>query len=677
MYGIIYPFADDVLKCLDTTSMVILNLMKVKEVMRAKASYLFNKYSAPKWMVFLHDISAVFITFIFAYFLRFNLVAVNFPITTAILHGIIAVVIYSGFFLITDSYCGLIRRTTLTDISLVFAGTTYSVWALVGFSLFARIIGLGEYFIVPISVIFIHYVLITVLLFVMRVSVKLLFRFATNSLRITGKRVFIYGAGEMGFIVKRVILSDPRDGFIVAGFLDDNKQLQGKTINGVPVYNPKILLSDFSRKFNIDTLIIAIKKISPIRKSGIIQAAMDIGLEVLDTPAVNEWFNGQPDVRQFRRVKLEDLLGREPIELNLDLIGNGLNGKTILVTGAAGSIGSEIVRQLAQFNIKTAVLVDQAETPAFNLENELRGKFSNLKIRLFIADVTNYEKMELIFSKYRPDIVFHAAAYKHVPLMEMNPHEAFRVNVGGTKIVSELSARFGVEKFVMISTDKSVNPSSVMGATKRLCEMIVQSKAKEEGVVTQFVTTRFGNVLGSNGSVIPLFSKQIMVGGPVTVTHPDITRYFMTIPEACQLVLEAGFMGNGGEIYVFDMGKPVKIVDLAVQMIKLSGFVPEKDIKIVFTGLRPGEKLYEELLTNKENTIPTFNSKIKIARVEPLDYKGIMSQIDFLLTCLYTLSEQDLIGSFQQIVPEYKSSNFKLNDSPLNKPDYVQKVANN
>ena len=293
----------------------------------------------------------------------------------------------------------------------------------------------------------------------------------------------------------------------------------------------------------------------------------------------------------------------------------------------------------------------------FHLNNELKERYSNLQFKLLLADVTNAEKMELIFQEYKPEVVFHAAAYKHVPLMEENPHEALRINVGGTKIITELSVRFGVEKFVMISTDKSVNPSSIMGASKRICEMIVQSEAQKPGIKTQFVITRFGNVLGSNGSVIPLFTKQIAEGGPVTVTHPEITRYFMTIPEACELVLEAGFMGKGGEIFVFDMGQPIKIVDIASQMIKLSGFVPEKEIQIVFTGLRPGEKLYEELLSNKENTLPTHHPKIKIAQVEQLNYPVISMRIDDLLNRLYTLSDQQVIEFFKENVPEFQSTN--------------------
>jgi FlaA1/EpsC-like NDP-sugar epimerase len=345
----------------------------------------------------------------------------------------------------------------------------------------------------------------------------------------------------------------------------------------------------------------------------------------------------------------------------MELIRKGLAKKTILVTGAAGSIGSEIVRQLSGFMTHSIILVDQAETPTFHLENELRKSFGHIKFKTQLADVTNTEKMELIFQKYHPEIVFHTAAYKHVPLMEENPHEALRVNVGGTRVMIELSVKYGVKKFVMISTDKSVNPTNIMGASKRVCEMLVQTKAIKEGIKTQFVITRFGNVLGSNGSVIPLFKKQIEDGGPVTVTHPDIMRYFMTIPEACQLVLEAGFLGKGGEIFVFDMGKPIKIIDLAVNMIRLSGMEPGKDIKIEYIGLRSGEKLYEELLSGKEEILPTYHEKIKVAKVDKSDYETEALKVINSLKNIYGLSEKEVVELFEMLVPEYKSSKEKSN----------------
>ena len=629
------------------------------EFLKERASRFFHTYSVPRWMLFIHDSAIVFLTFTLAYLLRYNLIPNSFPIEMALIHGIVALFVYSISAVIFKSYAGLIRHTTLTDISLVFVSTTVAAFVLSLLSLLLRLSHIGHYFTIPLSIILIHYVLITVFLFFMRISVKMLFRFATSSVKSSTKRVIIYGAGEMGFIVKRVILSDPRSGFEVFAFIDDSKNLQGKKINGIPVYNPALITSEFLTKHKVHTLIFAIRNISPVRKSGMILKAINFGLEILETPAIEKWLNGQLEIRQLQKVRLEDLLGRNPIKLDMEMIGKGLNKKTILVTGAAGSIGSEIVRQLSRFSIQKVILVDQAETPMFHLENEIRKVYGHINFKTQLADVTNYKKMDLIFRKFSPDVVFHAAAYKHVPMMEENPHEAIRVNVGGTKIITELSIKYGVKKFVMISTDKSVNPTNIMGASKRVCEMLVQSKALHEGMQTQFVITRFGNVLGSNGSVIPLFRKQIQDGGPVTVTHPDITRYFMTIPEACELVLEAGFMGKGGEIFVFDMGKPVRIVDLANNMIRLSGYEPGRDIKIEFTGLRLGEKLFEELLSEKENLLPTHHKMIRIAQVESRDYSQVIPKINSALENLYNLTEEEIVKVIEEMVPEFQTSKEK------------------
>jgi FlaA1/EpsC-like NDP-sugar epimerase len=360
-------------------------------------------------------------------------------------------------------------------------------------------------------------------------------------------------------------------------------------------------------------------------------------------------------MKQLRKVEVEDLLGRDPIQLDLMRIEEGLRNKTILVTGAAGSIGSEIVRQLTKYNCKKLILIDQGETPSFYLDNELRDKFPGCKYHLVIGDVTNEPKMDYIFNKYRPEIVFHAAAYKHVPMMESNPHEAFRVNVGGTKIISELAIKYRAEKFVMISSDKAVNPTNVMGATKKICELLVQAQARRTETKTKFVTTRFGNVLGSNGSVIPIFKRQIADGGPLTITDPEITRFFMTIPEACQLVLEAGFLGEGGEIYIFDMGEPVKILDIAIKLIRLSGYRPYEDIEIKFTGLRPGEKLYEELFAVTEQQLPTHNPKISIARVAEADYDYILERINDSLLNVYKKTGTEVVEAMMEIVPGYTS----------------------
>ncbi|HPJ60867.1 MAG TPA: nucleoside-diphosphate sugar epimerase/dehydratase [Bacteroidales bacterium] len=621
---------------------------------------IFNRYSIPRWMVFVNDNLIVYIAFILAYLLRFNMVfaAVNFQL--ALEQGLIVLAVYAVFSLVFHSYSGLLRHTTLTDISLVFIVTTVSLLVLLVLQFAGRTLGLEGILKIPMSILLIHYVLVTVALFFERVFIKIVFRFATMSGRDT-RNVLIYGAGDLGFVVKRVILSDPRYGFHVKGFISKDRNLQGKKINGIQVYDCDILSADFIRKHKIESLILADEKISIDEKSRIIRSTIKLGLETLETPEVDKWLNGQLNMRQFQRVKLEDLLGREPINLNMGMIKEGLQDKTILVTGAAGSIGSEIVRQLARFHSRKVILIDQAETPIFYLERELREKFVDLNFLIILSDVTNRVKMEQIFKEYRPDIVFHAAAYKHVSLMEENPHEAIRINVGGTRIMTELAVEYGVSKFVMISTDKSVNPTGVMGASKRICEKVVQARSQTERVNTQFIITRFGNVLGSNGSVIPLFSRQIQNGGPVTVTHPEVYRYFMTIPEACQLVLEAGFMGNGGEIFVFDMGEPVKIADLARNMILLSGYVPDKDIKIIYTGLRPGEKLFEELLTDKETTLPTHHAKIKKAGVEKIRGEEILNSVDGMMKDLYSLSKNEVVRKMINLVPEFVSKNGKYN----------------
>lgn len=627
--------------------------------LRRKVLNFFNRYSVPRWLVFTADLTLVFLAFLVAYLLRFNFSIPGEWLDIFIWQGLIATSVYALFSLAFRSYCGLLRHATLTDITLVFVVTTCSAIVLVLFSLFGNWLQWADILAIPQSIILIHYVTVSIILFAGRIFIKMIFRFATGT-SMSKKNVLVYGAGELGFVVKRVILSDPRYGFHVSGFIDDDKSKQGKKINGILVYGTSALSAKFIEKNNIESLIFAIKALDVDKKSSVIRKAVNLGLEVLDTPEVDKWVAGQLRMPQFRRVDLEDLLGREPIKLNINLIKKGLAEKTIMITGAAGSIGSEIARQLTSFHCEKVILVDQAETPLFFLQGELREKFLDIRFSIIPADVTNIARMEQIFDEYRPHIVFHAAAYKHVSLMEENPHEAIRVNVGGTRIVTDLAVKYGVEKFVMISTDKSVNPSSVMGASKRLCEKVVQSRAQEGGHSTQFIITRFGNVIGSNGSVIPIFARQIENGGPVTVTHPEVYRYFMTIPEACQLVLEAGFMGQGGEIFVFDMGQQVKIADLAKAMIKLSGFIPDKDIQIVYTGLRPGEKLYEELLTDAEMTTSTHHEKIKKALVENIDGKEFLERIDWLLKELYSLCSCEVVQVMKDLIPEYHTTNGKF-----------------
>lgn len=617
---------------------------------------LFRRFSAPRWLVFTFDMLAVYASFYLAYLLRYNLIYSGVDNPRAFKQGIIVVVFYTISFLLFKTYKGRIRHTSIRDTFNLFLTTTTALITLLFFAWICRNNTNYLTLHLPYSILIIHYGMITVIFFFERVITKMAYEFISVSLS-NRKNVLIYGAGSMGITVKGVIESDKSHNFKIVGFLDDNKKTQRKNIGGIQVYSPKCLTKKFIEKHNIKLLLFAINYIPPGVKSVVVEKALELGLELLETPQFDTWLNGEFHVKQLRKVKPQALLSRESIELDMEKIQGELNGKTIMVTGAAGSIGSEIVRQLIKFDVKLLILIDQAETPMFYMNNELNTGYNLSFVRMVMADVTNEEKMTKCFSQFQPDIVFHAAAYKHVPIMEEHPHEAFRVNVGGTKILTDLAIQFGVEKFVMISSDKAVNPTNVMGASKRICELYVQSISQDEHLKTQFVTTRFGNVLGSNGSVIPLFTKQLEDGGPITITHPEITRYFMTIPEACQLVLEAGFMGNGGEIYVFDMGEPVKIVDLARNMIKLSGLTPGKDVNIVFSGLRPGEKLYEELLANDENTIPTHHKKILIAKVAEVEKEYVLNEINHLLSNLYKYSNLEVVNKFRDLVPEYKTSN--------------------
>jgi FlaA1/EpsC-like NDP-sugar epimerase len=470
--------------------------------------------------------------------------------------------------------------------------------------------------------------------------------------------VLIYGAGYTGMLTKNVFQTDRSTNYKILGFIDDNESKIGKTIEGIKVYSLPEVLDKFVGSNDGLEVIMAINNMSAKSKRKISDIFLDRGVVVKALPPVDKWVEGEFAMNQIHNVKIEDLLGREVIQMNNKRIGEEISGKVILVTGAAGSIGSEIVRQLIAYFPAKLVLVDQAESALYDLEYELAGKVpTNVQLIVNVADVSDTRRISKIFKNHRPDIIFHAAAYKHVPLMENNPYEAIKTNVIGTRILSELAAEVGVEKFVMVSTDKAVNPTNVMGATKRLAEMYTQSMNQLEGVKTKFIATRFGNVLGSNGSVIPLFKKQIERGGPVTVTHPEITRYFMTIPEACELVLEAATMGQGGEVFVFDMGESVKIIDLAKKMITLSGLRVDKDIEIRYTGLRPGEKLYEELLNNDENTLPTHHPKILIAEVNTPSYAYMEVATNDLNHLLSSGTNNSIVAKIKEIIPEYKSNN--------------------
>jgi FlaA1/EpsC-like NDP-sugar epimerase len=622
--------------------------------LKYKTIQVFRNHSLPRWLVLVIDVLAVFVTFLFSYMLRYNLEPYTFNLVLAIEQGLVVCSVYLGFMLLFKSYSGLIRQTTTKDTFTIAVTNTTALAVLISITICSRKFEWDPFFNISMSILMIHYGVVTVSLIFFRVFIKMFYVFVSipSSNR---KNVLIYGSGENGIIVKRVIQSDPRSGYQLKGFIDDDIKLQGKKVDGFPVYSTSVLTKEFIEEVGIKVFIFAIKDISTERKIEVLESLIDLGLEILDTPSFDQWLNGNLKVKQLRKVQFEDLLGREPIKLDLMRIEHGLKDKTILITGAAGSIGSEIVRQLTKYGYRKMVLVDQAETPTFYLNNELKEKYPDCRYKMIIGDVTNIQKMDFIFRKYNPEIVFHAAAYKHVPVMEANPHEAFRVNVGGAKIISDLAIKYNAEKFVMISSDKAVNPTNVMGATKKVCELLVHAQAARPGIKTKFITTRFGNVLGSNGSVIPIFKKQIAEGGPVTITHPDITRFFMTIPEACQLVLEAGFMGNGGEIFIFDMGKPIKILDIATKLIHLSGLVPYEDIEIKFTGLRPGEKLFEELFSDNEEQLPTYNPKISIARIEEADYDCILPKINDALDTIYDKKGSEVVEAMKEIVPGYTS----------------------
>lgn len=614
----------------------------------------FRNHSLPRWMVLLIDMCVVYFSFLIAYILRYNFETYSFDISLCFRQGFLVLGVYTFFMLIFRSYEGMIRHTTIRDTYKIIITSFCSLAILFPLIFISRKYEWNSIFNIPGSILIINSGGVIILLFLFRVFVKIFYEFASMNTK-NRKNAIIYGSGEMGIAVRRVIDADFKSPYRLKCYVDDNKKLQGKQINGYHVHSCEVLTKEFIEKEEIEAFIIAINKISAARKKEVIESVIELGCEILDTPSFDNWFNGQLEIKNLKKVKLEDLLGREPITLDLERIQKGLCGKRILVTGAAGSIGSEIARQLMRFETGEVILLDQAETPCFYLTHELKNNTSGCKFRIVIGDVTRKEIMEPVFEKFRPEIIFHAAAYKHVPMMEVQPHEAFRVNVGGTKIVSELAIRYKSEKFVMISTDKAVNPTNVMGATKKLCELLVHTLSKRPDIETHFVTTRFGNVLGSNGSVIPLFNKQIAEGGPVTLTHPDITRFFMTIPEACQLVLEAGFMGNGGQIFVFDMGEPVKVQDVAINLIRLSGLEPDKDIKIKYVGLRPGEKLYEELFSNDEPLVPTHNPKISIANIPDNNIEAVYSEIERILSSLYSLSQKQLIEEMMNIVPGYKS----------------------
>lgn len=513
------------------------------------------------------------------------------------------------------------------------------------------------------------YFLNTFLMIFSRILVKEVYETITGS-DMKPVNVFIYGTKEAGISVAKALKGNNEFNYRVLGFISDESHMIGKELMGVTIYENNQDIFRILVSKNVHTIIVSPQKMEEIKNSALLANFVDHDISLLTTVPINEWNGSLKSKEQLKDIQIEDLLPRDPIRINMIEIASNIEGKRVMITGAGGSIGSEIVRQVASFNPNSIILIDQAETPLHNLKLELKEKWRDLRTEILVANVSNHSRMDKIFSKTRPQYIFHAAAYKHVPMMEVNVSEAIQTNVLGTKIVADLSVKYNANKFVMVSTDKAVNPSNVMGCSKRICEIYVQSLAKKieksGEKSTQFITTRFGNVLGSNGSVIPLFKDQIKHGGPVTVTHPEIIRYFMTIPEACQLVLEAGAMGKGGEIFIFDMGKPVKILDLAKRMIRLSG---SKNIKIEFTGLRNGEKLYEELLNHAEYTKPTHHEKIMIANVREYEYDEISRMIDSLIKVSYEYDDMRTVRKMKEIVPEFQSINspFEAVDRVLEK----------
>jgi len=609
--------------------------------------------TAPRWIIFIIDICICVFSLTLAYLLRFNFSIPPDEMERFYTAYPFAIGVRALSFFLAKTYKGIVRYTSSKDAQRIFIVTTSGTAFMVAANFFNTSLLDNELYFIPISIVIIDYLASTFLLISMRVLFKVLYFEWKNPSR-AKTSVIIFGAGESGVITKRTLDRDAGMKYKVLAFIDDDPKRWGSKLEGITIYAPD-KLEELLLNGNVAHMIISIQNIPTNRKEEIVEACLKYKTKILNVPPVSSWINGELSFKQIKKARIEDLLERNPIQLDQSTIKSQTLDKVVLVTGAAGSIGSEIVRQISKFNPKKLILVDTAESPLYEMEIELKNIFHLRSYEIVIADIRNKERMENIFSKYSPQVVYHAAAYKHVPMMEYHPIEAIHTNVLGTKTVADIAVKQGVEKFVMVSTDKAVNPTNVMGASKRIAEMYVQSLSKESN--TKFITTRFGNVLGSNGSVIQLFRQQIERGGPITVTHPDITRFFMTIPEACQLVLEAGAMGKGGEIFLFDMGQSVKIADLAKKMVQLAGLTLGKDIQIVYTGLRPGEKLFEELLATKENTIPTHNPQIMVGKVREYDYKEVSENVSALISLLPKQDSKLIVKKMKEMVPEFKSEN--------------------
>ncbi|MEJ6981643.1 nucleoside-diphosphate sugar epimerase/dehydratase [Pedobacter sp. P351] len=642
----------------------------------------------PRWIIFCLDLVFCIFSLCFAYFIRFNFNINQIDISELSRNVLVFSLISCLVFYNARTYAGIIRYTSAQDSFRILFSVFVSNFLL--FIANLVLISFHEAAVISNAVLVINGLCSFLLLITYRVFIKYFFIYIKN-LSLDRRKIMIYGAGETGIAMKRTLDHDRNLNMHVIAFLDDDERKSDKVIDGIKIFHPRemkrVILED-----KVNDILIA-GNITPERKNNIVDFCLENGIKVLTLPSVPNWINGHINTQQIHQINIEDLLEREPIEIHNDIIGAQLKGKRVLVTGAAGSIGSEIVRQVALFEPQMVILNDQSESPLHELQLELQDKNLANIFHAFIGDVRDQCRMEALFQTFKPHYVYHAAAYKHVPMMEHNPAEAVRTNVMGTHNLADLSVKYGVEKFVMISTDKAVNPTNVMGASKRIAEIYVQSlynsfkhtgvsytnglshlNGKQAKTVTKFITTRFGNVLGSNGSVIPRFKEQIERGGPITVTHPEITRYFMTIPEACRLVLEAGSMGEGGEIFIFDMGKSVKILELAKKMIRLSGLIPNQDIRIEFSGLRPGEKLYEELLNDSENTLPTHHEKIMVAKTREYDFEAINKDIEKLIQLSCQYQDRQVVVKMKEIVPEFKSKNSVYEDLDV-QPRMKQVVA--
>jgi len=627
----------------------------------------FNRLTVlPRGVVILIDQLLIVFSVGLAYLLRFNFNVEEIRHFSPVLGTVLCVASALLATLITKSYAGIVRYTGTQDILRIVGTELLSLLLVVIFNLV-------YYYnfqknVIPYSVVFISFFISSLLLYQYRLLVKSVFTLLKSD---TAQRtsVVIFGAGVAGFLTKQAIEADVTSTLKLVAFLDDDSKKNNKEINGTKIYSYD-RLAELTKRHRIKQLIIATKSLTIERKNEIVDTALQLHIKVSYVPSFEKWLRNEWDLKQIRDIHIEDLLGREVISLDNPAIEEQIQNNVICITGAAGSIGSELARQALRYKPSTLILIDQAESPLYQIERELRSKNQQTKIVVFVADICNRLRINNIFGEFKPEMIFHAAAYKHVPLMESNPSEAVMVNVFGTRLLADLAMEHNVNKFVMISTDKAVNPTNVMGCTKRIAEIYVQSLDTHYSRLglgrTSFVTTRFGNVLGSNGSVIPIFKEQIMKGGPVTVTHPEITRFFMTIPEACELVIEAGCMGQGGEIFIFDMGKPVKIYDLAKKTIMLSGKELGKDIDIIFTGLRDGEKLYEELLNDHENTLPTHHEKILKAHVSEYMYDMVCQHLNLLEDLMTDRNELKMVALMKEIVPEFKSnySRFEVLDTP-------------